>query len=342
MATFTQGLCSKLQADLVNVAGQNAPSLKRDRVGYLDALMSAENRAGVEMIPVPTNGKYRAVQVNYHVRGTESEVNLTCSNDCTTSVERTPLEKIVEIDRCIETKGLLFQEDEMRKLCEGDQVWVSSVIMSQMNAVNVALNKQLLGLQALNFGDFADGTTQKSVKLFEDTSNASRAIATAQIRHEYDKVGGSGAPMMIGGGNLDLFAKVNQIACCNAATGTDLSRWVDYQYYNDRFVEGAIGAGEFIVLAPGAVQLVTWNKYVGEYAKRNDMFEHGTITDPFTGLTYDLKVHYDDCADAWKIKLQLHWNLFFIPNDAFAAGDPNNGVNYTFNFKDCSTIVGCA
>jgi len=338
---FTQGLCAKLQADLINVAGQNAPSLKRDRVGYLDALMSAENRAGVEMIPVPTNGKFRQVQVNYHTRGTESEVNLTCSNDCTTSVERTPLEAIITIDNCIETKGLLFQEDEMRKLCEGDQVWVSSVIMSQMNAVNVALNKQLLALQSANFGSFGDGTNFKQVQLFDNTTNASRAIAAAQIRHQYDLVGASGAPIMIGGGNLDLFAKVNQIACCNSNTGTDLSRWVDYQYYNDRFVDSEIGTNEFVVLAPGAVQLVTWNKYVGEYAKRNDVFEHGTITDPFTGLTYDLKVHYDDCADSWKIKLQLHWALFFIPSNAFAAGDANEEVNYTFHFGDCSSILGC-
>jgi flagellar basal body rod protein FlgG len=62
---FTQGLCQKLQTDLNNVAGMNAPALKRDRVGYLDALVSEENRMGFEAIPVPTNGKYRAVQVNY-------------------------------------------------------------------------------------------------------------------------------------------------------------------------------------------------------------------------------------------------------------------------------------
>jgi hypothetical protein len=71
------------------------------------------------------------------------------------------------------------------------------------------------------------------------------------------------------------------------------------------------------------------------------VFEHGTITDPFTGLTYDLKVHYDDCADQWSIKLQLNWGLFFIPANAFNAEDINTGVNYTFHFADCSTIVGC-
>ena len=341
MAAFTQGLCSKLQQDLNNVAGSNAPALKRDRTGYLDAVVSEENKSGVEMIQVPTNGKYRAVQINYIQRGTTDDVNLTCSQTCEGSIEKAPFETVVNITNCIETKGLVFNEDQMRKLCEPDSVYVSNVIMSQMNAVNVALNKQMLALQASSFGNFADGTNLKSVQLFENTTNAARAIATAQIRHEYEKTGAVGAPLMIGGGNLDLFAKVQQIACCNSTTGTDLARWVDYMYYNDRFVDTEIGANEFIVLAPGAVQLVTWNKYVGSYAKRNDVFEHGTITDPFTGLTYDLKVHYDDCADQWVIKFLLNWELFFIPANAFAASDDLSGVNYSFHFEDCSTITSC-
>jgi hypothetical protein len=338
---FTQGLCSKLQADLNSVAGQNAPSLKRDRVGYVDALMSAENRSGFEAIPIPTNGKNRSVQINYIQRGTDADVNLTCSNTCDTDQEIAPKETIVDVPNCLETKGMKFSEDQMRKLCEADSVYVSNVIMSQMNALNVALNKQLLAEQSTNFGKFSDGTAQKSIQLFDATNNAPRSIASAQIRHEYDMVGSSGAPMIIGSGNFDLYAKTQQIACCNSTTGTDLSRWTDYMYFNDRFVESVIGTDEFIVLAPNAVQLLTWNKYVGDYAKRNDVFEHGTITDPFTGLTYDLKVHYDDCADEWSIKLLLNWGIFFIPSNAFQTTDDNFGVNYTFNFKDCSTILGC-
>jgi len=336
---FTVGLCQKIQTDLNMVAGINAPALKRDRVGYLDALMSQENRQGFEAIPIPTNGKNRKVQINYIQRGVDADVLTTCTASCDTAVEPAPFETIVDVPNCLETKGMLFNESEMRKLCEADAVYVSNVIMAQMNAINVKLDKLLLAQQLANFGKFEDGTAQKTVQLFENVSNAPRAIATAKIRHEYDLTGASGAPMLIGGGHLDLFAKTQQIACCNSTTGTDLARWTDYMYFNDRFVEGVIGVDEFIVLAPGAVQLLTWNNYVGDYAKRNDVFEHGTITDPFTGLTYDLKVHYDDCADAWSIKLFLNWGVFFIPQAAFKATDDLFGVNYTFNWKDTSTIV---
>ena len=336
---FTQGLCQKLQTTLNRTAGQNAPALKRDRVGYLEALLSEANLSGVEMIPVETNGKKRLVQIDYYQRGTTATINGDLG--CTEDAEAEPFEKIVSVDDHVESQGLVFNEDEMRKLCEADDIWVSNIIMGQMNAVNVELNKHLLGLQAANFGNFADGTSSKSVKLFEDVTNASRGIATAQIRHEYDKTAASGAPLIIGGGNFDLFAKVNQIACCNDL-GADLSRWNDFNYYYDRFTETILGPNKFAVLAPGAVQLVTWNKYRGSYAKRNDVFEHGTITDPFTGLTYDLKVHYDDCNDKWVIKFFLYFSLEFIPANAFAAGDDLNGVNYTFDWTDCSTITACA
>jgi|TARA_R100000479_G_scaffold84485_2_gene40946 hypothetical protein len=342
---FTKGLCQKLQTTLNRTAGENAPSMKRDRVGYLEALLSDANTAGIEQIPVETNGKNRMVQIDYIQRGTGGSVtNGSFENmpslSCDGGTEVTPKEQIVEVKNLAKSAGLDFYESEMRKLCEGDDVWVSNVLMSQMNSVNVELNKYLLAQQALNFGKFADGTAKKDIKLFEDTTNAQRGIATAKMRHEYDKAAASGAPIIVAGGNFDLYAKMNQIACCNEL-GADLARWTDYQYYYDRFVDAQVGANEMIMFAPGAVQLVTWNAYVGDYAKRNDVFEHGTLTDPFTGLTYDIKIHYDDCKDKWSIQFGVHFEVVYLPADGFGQSDDLNGVNYTFNFGDCSTIEAC-
>ncbi|MAB40592.1 MAG: hypothetical protein CL525_16040 [Aequorivita sp.] len=343
---FTKGLCQKLQTTLNRTAGENAPSMKRDRVGYLEALLSDANTAGIEAIPVETNGKNRIVQIDYISRGTEASVesgsfeempSLSCDGETVVK----PKEQLIEVKNLAKSTGLSFVESEMRKLCEGDDVWVSNVLMSQMNAVNVEMNKYLLAQQALNFGKFADGTAKKDIKLFEDTTNGQRGIATAKMRHEYDKAAASGAPIIVAGGNFDLYAKMNQIACCNEL-GFDLARWTDYRYYYDRFVDGQVGTNEMIMLAPGAVQLVTWNAYVGDYAKRNDVFEHGTLTDPFTGLTYDIKIHYDDCRDRWSIQFGVHFEVVYLPQDGFDQNDDLAGVNYTFNFGDCSTIEACS
>lgn len=341
---FTQGLCEAFQTYLNDVAGKNAPALKRDRVGYLDALLSNLNTDGIEKIPVPSDGKYKETLIKFYQRGIASNIDEDCAGilDCTGSVEQEPFEKKVAVDDCISTKGLIFTEDEMRKLCESDATWISNIVMGQMNAINVELDKRIITDQSANFGDFADGTSLKEVPLFTDApENAPRSIAMAQIRHQYEEVGAVGVPLIIGSGNFDLYAKSTEIACCNSSVGTDLSLWNDYAYYNDRFVEGIAGAGHFIVLAPNVNQLLTWNKYLGSYAKRNDVFEHGTITDPFTGLTYDMKVHYDDCTEKYVIKLFLHYKLFQLPANSFNAGDEFAGVNYTFDWKDCSEIAEC-
>jgi len=151
---FTEGLCQNLQVNLNTVTGNNAPQLKRDRVGYLDAIVSQENTAGVEMLPIPTNGKYRKVQVNYAQRGIEDSVSLTCTNNCTATNEVEPKEAIVDVDKCVES-ALLFNEDEMRKLCEADSLWVSQTIMGQMNAINVAQQILLVGKEnQVTFQDY--------------------------------------------------------------------------------------------------------------------------------------------------------------------------------------------
>ena len=341
---FTQGLCNAFQVYLNDVAGKNAPALKRDRVGYLDALMSSLNTAGVEKIPVPSDGKYRETIVKFYQRGVASDIAEDCEGilDCSGDIEQEPFEQKVAVDDCIATKGLIFNENEMRKLCESDATWISNIIMGQMNAINVQLDKRILADAVANFGVFADGTNLKEVPLFTPApENAPRSIAMAQIRHQYDEVGSMGVPLIIGSGNFDLYAKSQEIACCNSSVGTDLSLWSDYAYYNDRFVEGIAGAGHFIVLAPNVTQLLTWNKYLGDYAKRNDVFEHGTLTDPFTGLTYDMKVHYDDCKEQYTIKLFLHYKLWQLPADSFAGTDDFAGVNYSFDWKDCSEIADC-
>ena len=129
---FTEGFCQKLQTTLNRTAGQNAPSLKRDRVGYLEALLSDANTAGIEKIPVPTNGKKRMVQIDYIQRGTTATIGAGTEIDgCENDVEPAPFEQIIDVNEKVESQGLGFNENEMRKLCEGDDVYISNVLMSQ-------------------------------------------------------------------------------------------------------------------------------------------------------------------------------------------------------------------
>lgn len=336
---YTQGLCSALQVNLNDIAGVNAPALNRQKVGYLDALMSEMNRMNMTATVVPSDGKFKSVQVNYQSQACDGDVNDSCTPNCVSDV--TPEPKSVNITEfsCAKYK-MAFAEDDMRKICEADSVWAGQNIMRAMNAINVFVDKALITLQSTNFGTFADGSSSQSIPLFNATTNAPNPMSWAAIRHFYDATSAAGSPLIIGGGSIDLFAKAQQIACCNSTAGMDLARMTgDGYFFNDVNVNTILDPTEFIVLAPGAVQLITWNKYLGDYAKRNDSFEHGTIVDPFTGLVYDLKTSYDDCAEKWFIELSLNWHLFFIPTPSFCA---DAGINQTFKFIDCSASpIGC-
>jgi len=325
---YTQGLCSKIQANINGVAGMNAPALARQKVGVIDALMSPVNRMGFTEEIVPTNGKFRAVQINYIGQACDSDVDVTTTIDCTPDVTPEPLESLITTFQRAAYK-MSFDETEMRKLCEADSVWVGQNIMRAMNAINVKVDKVLLA-------SLVTLLTPQDLALF-NTTGTPNPMAYATLINEFDKIGTSGSPLLVGGSNFNVFAKAQQIACCNTVAGVDLSQITSNGYfYSDPSIDGIVDAKAFFGWAPGVFQMVTWNKYVGDYAKRNDSFEHGTIVDPFTGLRYDLKTSYDDCAEKWFVELSLNWQSWTAPDAYCAAGYP------MLQFNDCSDgPLGC-
>lgn len=348
--TDTGCICPCIQQALNNVVGKNAPSLRRDRVGLLEYLMSTANTSGTEKIQVdPGNGKRKCVTLNWYQKLCESTVNESITDDCSTGNESEPFCEDIEADKELETNNLIFDEDDMRRLCAPlgttDEMWIASVIMAQMNAILIKLDKLALAQVLANVGTFMDGSTIKDIQLFNTlATNAQgpRTFAATNIQNEFDEAALFGTPAIIGHGDVNKYFHALGYGCCNAV-GQDVGNVKsDLSLYYDRFVQGVFGADEFIVLAPGMVHLLTWNKYVGNYAKKTPSFEHGTIVDPFSGIRFDLKMHYDDCTDRYYTKLQLYWNLFTVPSEADASCDDHFGVNGIFNFKVCDALTECA
>lgn len=328
---YTQGLCSAIQVNLNDVAGTNAPALARQKVGTIDGLMSDVNRAGFTADIVPTNGKFRAVQINYIGQACDADVVTSCAANCTPEVTPEPSEMLITEFSCAKYK-MDFDENQMRKICEADNIWVAQNIMRAMNAINVSVDKAMLALLATNAGETAGGAANLSIPFFT-TAGLPNPMAWAQILSEFDAMGASGAPIVVGGQMVDLYAKAQSIACCNTVAGMDLSQGAGTAFfYSDPSINTVASGTTGYAWAPGAVQMVTWNKYLGDYAKRNDSFEHGTIVDPFTGLVYDLKTSYDDCAEKWFIELALNWAPIFMPN-AYCV---NADSNLLLTIEDCS------
>lgn len=332
MADFTEGLCEKVQQSLINTVS-DAPSLKRTQIGYTQALTSQANTSGVEKVQVDQgNGKKRTVRLKYIQRaGDETEIQEADITDCSTEVERTPLDQDVDLTAFLRSPGLKFRESEMRKLCESDASYMQTVINGELDLFFKVLNKKLLALQASGFGTFNGGDDYKSVVLLKGNNGAPNFKGEADIMEYFEDLDTMGRPIVVGGGNLSQYVRQVGIGCCNA-DGINLAQAGNLDFYKDRFVESILGANAFIGLVPGMVQLLTWNKYKGEYAKESKTFSHGTIVDPVTGIEVDMKWHYDDCADFYSLFFGVTYGLHFIPDDSFKAADELFGYNGSLKF----------
>lgn len=331
---FTEGICPDIQVTLAELMGPNAPEKKRTPVGYLQAVTSDTNRAGLNVIPIDSqNGKKHNVQVTYAQRGISTDIQYTDNNACTAEISKVPYEDIITIEDVISTKGITFSEDQMRRLCEADKTWIARIIAAELDILSVSLDKMLITKQLANFGNFHDGTktvhSRQLLNVIAANNKVPNYYGEAQIMNDFADINFTGRPILIGNGKLREYVRLADVGCCNA-NGIDNGQAGNFDYYDDRYVAGVTGnADNFIALAPGNVQLLTYNKYKDSYRKNNDSFIKTTMVDPATGIEYDMIWQYDSCEEQWVLVIKLYYNMFFLPSNAFNAADELSGVNYS-------------
>lgn len=332
--SFTEGICLPIQQALTETAGSNTPMLKRDRLGYLEALVSRNNLGTVRQVAVPSDGKRKNVEIIYLPRGLESSVQTTQPTAFCDASDTVDLKsQTVQVQRWRHRK-LRLSEDDLRKICfDSDAGFGAQVMLAEMNALLLSVNKDLLAIQATKFGEFADDSTVKNISLL-DTDNKPDYFAESQLLEEYARISGSGMPMLVGAGDLAHYTRMSNKGCCNM-NGIDFSQAGEFAFFYDRNVDTVLDNSEenYILLAPGAVHFLVWNGNVGQYAFKSERDEAGTIVDPYTGIRFDLDMIFDKCTKRYNITLSLNYDLFHLPADAFSATDELEGVNYTLHFQ---------
>lgn len=322
-STFTDGICPNIQKGLDTIAGANTPEAKNSKDGLLQALVSKENTNGVLQNAIDTkDGKKHYVDVTFIPRSTSSDIASSCGS-CTADDEVTPNSILVDIDQCIPTKNFQFDETEMRKLCEGDTEWISRVFQSKIDALRNELDKRLITNISSNFGKFSDGTTAvKSFQMINSATSSANYLGEVSALDEFDKISASGKPIFVGAGNLNSYAMLQKIGCCNSG-GTDLSGAGNFSFYKDYNVGSLLSnANDFIAFAPNSVQLLTYNKYKGSYKDDSRLLTRAIINDPTINLGYDFKLWLDICTEKYIGNLSLRYKLFYIPSAA--EGGVNN------------------
>lgn len=349
---YTEGLCPQIQQAAVNVFGANIPALKRRRLGFLESVMSSYNRDGFQVIQLDggNRGKIRTVQIVYD--------DAYCLNvaagayDCTAptadanKTEPSPQEVLITLPsnpyvmkstaNGTPVQRLKLTDWEIRKLCENKDMFISRQITSWLLNFEEGLNKALLAEYAALIGTFADGDTEKNIPLYaNDAAGINQPLKSAQhtLRNEYMNIRAQGQPIVIGSRLFQNYNSDVNNGCCNLNGVMMQPTNMGWYFFEDDYIETVIGSGYISVLAPGAVQVVTWNKYQsGAEQEDHEQLVRGTIISPWTGMEYDMKMFYDVSCEAWYLELFSYSKIVVVP----AGGCGITGANGTLKFKACA------
>jgi hypothetical protein len=345
--------CQRLQADLIEFYGKNAAQYRTlGSTSLIKWLLSPQNsngfrRINVESIPGKKRGVAFAVDLPYCFQLCAADV------DCTTVtafLDPTTQEMVFDLtnppfrhcDGLGNPLKLRFKEEDLMKYCtKDDTTWIKNQIARYLFRFEEALDAAITTIMSTQVGNNGADQALSNVPLFGAATNftPNQTFLNPEgiwyLEQLYNDMGLDGQYALIGGTIVNKIAQYQKWATMNSA-GVDMSK-VDatnpYPFY-DRNFNTTFGVKDFLMLAPGTSQLVTWNKYKGEKRRQvTDLYTKATVVLPTTGLEVDYKWFYDYDCEEWVYEVFLHAELATVPKGGCGANLAN--VNGIIRVHDC-------
>jgi len=348
-------------AIMIGIGGAFNPSnttFMTKPTGALQYLMSPANRDLASITLQTLAGGKRQARVARIPRGTSGEAITGVTCDTTTSSGY--VEQVVDVnqDPCFISWNVTI--DVLERYCDDLLAFeregtdenlplfkaFNQEIMAKMNGLRLCINERLIAMMLVNAGiNVATGVnTPTTVTMLDGTNGAKFELGIQEFIEDMQVNEIPGTPGVIGSGILSRFNTSMALGCCNFS-GLDwaaMAASAPWQYYFDTEVGTISGdANEFLVLSPGAVQFVYFNRSVipaRQEGSRHGTTLYGMLADPFVpGLIYDLSIKQNDCAageydPSWTIAISLRFDLAYIPTDAFSVDDDLYGWNGIFRY----------
>jgi hypothetical protein len=353
--------CKALQADLIDYYGQNSAEFKTlGSVGLLKFLKSPQNTRGFRQIDVESiPGKKRAIAMMVDNPFCFDLCALTANCNTTRIENDNPAQEVVfeltgpEFRVCdADSPGtpsvLTFDEEDLMRYCT---ITDNSYIIRQIARYNKrfveSLDQRIFEIAETKVGTTYNGAAVQDLKFFTtnaDTGQSNLNAAAVFFLNQYWKnAANDGQFALIGGERVNMLAAFKGWQGLNAM-GVDLNNIneeIPFIYY-DRNSDSVLAPEDFLQVSPGAMQLVTWNKYKGEKRRAiTDLYTHGTFIDPATGIEIDYQWYYDYKCGKWTYEPFLFAEL--AVNLPGGCGDNLAGTNGIVRVHDCSTVTAeCA
>lgn len=357
-------VCQKLQTDLLDYYGKNAAQFRTlGSTALVKWLLSPQNRSGFQPINVESiPGKKRAIafRVDAPYCFNLCRLDVDCTNEDIVYSDPETKEIVFDLDtdpfRHCDDEGnpviLRFTEEDMMKYCTiEDQTWMKEQIFRYLLRFEEALDAALAVALNTNIGTNASGDSITDIPLFTSGNTFTPNLSVLNpegmwyINQIYNDIGNDGQFALIGGTIMNKVIQFNKWTGLNGA-GVDMSK-ADainpYPFY-DRNFNTVFGQSDLILIPPGAVQLVSWNKYKGEKRRSvTNLYTKSTVVLPTTGLEVDYKWKYDPDCEIFTFEVFLHVELAAVP--AGGCGANSEGINGIIRIHDCGAqpiIPACA
>lgn len=330
--------CPDIQGRIEDGYFRADPTMFPGHINALRAVTAPFNEAGVFQRQVDTrDGHYRQVEVVFQPRMVDSDTSSSADLSCTAGPTYGETSKVYNIDPSVgASRKFSFTLDELAPRCERDEDYIARQVAMHMQALKRTMSAEYIDFLAANFGNLG---YNRGVQLTTKTKNTTTGVylddMLQDVTFEYQLAEGWDRPIILGGELSHKYFTAVQSSCC-ATLNIDLAAMqasdAQSYFFFDPLADSVFGAGEFAFVAPGATQMIRYNKFRGANGVRvidDQALKQGVIVDPETGIEFDYFAQYD--CGAWKFWMGLAYKYIAMPDDLFLAQDKLSGVNYIFN-----------
>lgn len=334
--------CPEIQDDLNTQFTQNNPLSAVVPMGLSDFIESPANTNGIlQRQTAPGEGKLRETVLLYTPAICEDDVSESAEKVCVSTNEVGQLSKRYTLEQ---NEGVEYNEkfslSSLAAMCKSNKAWFTQRLQAIMDGLELKTGTIIAEQAALLTGKFAAGDTGlsggdllKTVRTKKATSGDFDIDALEEILYSATNAGYRTTPVVFGFGEIYKYMQKVNAGCC-ANDGLDIGQYAangKVIFVPDKKLQTALGAENFLMLAPGALQVISWNEFEGDFNTVNDgAYKQMTIVNPKTGRKYDMLLK-NDCGNI-SLSLKRAFKTVALPTDMYQSCSDFAGVTFVNEF----------
>lgn len=334
--------CPQIQQDLNSQFVQFDPLGAKDVQGFTDFVSSPMNTNGFLQNQIAGgNGKVRQVELVYTPPILESAISSSATKLCVSTNAKGQISHTYEIDPAVGSSyNELFTLSNLAYMCKDNSLWFAQRLQAAMDGLEKSIGTKNATQASLLTGAFGNGDNNVALDVKTIATKHSAATggtfnidALSEIIFSAMDAGYGNTPFVFGYGEILKYFK-KMAAGSVAAEGLDYGIYAaqnDVVFIADKKIKTALGSENFLMINPGALQMLTYLEFEGDFNTVDDgAYKQTVIVNPKNGRRFDFQLK-NDCGNV-SVNLKLAHKLVGLPSDMYSTGDSHHNVTFVNEF----------